>query len=84
MSRRISNEVMVIIILFMVVAAILNISISPRMSDWHEADSEYVGHVVSKTVVKHRVDSQARSTPKSLFGYRTKTRTLLFGIAKAL
>ncbi len=52
-SGRISNEVVVFIICFMFVAAILNISISPRVPDWHEPDSQYIGHVVSKTVIKH-------------------------------
>ena len=47
-SGRISNKVMAIVIFFTFVAAILNISISPRVPEWHEPDSEYIGHVVSK------------------------------------
>ena len=62
-SERIRYEVMVIVILFMFVAAILNISISPRVSDMHEPDAEYIGHVVSKTVLKHWEDSTALSHP---------------------
>ena len=46
------------------------ISISPRVPEW--PDSEYIGHIVSKTVIKHWVDSNVRSTPKSQFGCRTK------------
>ena len=57
-----------IIIFFTFVAAILNISISPWVPEWHHPDSEYRDHVVSKTVIKHWVDSNARLTPKSLFG----------------
>ena len=67
-SGRISNDVF-FIILFMFVAAILDISISPM--EWHQPDSQYIGNVVSKTVITHWVDPNARSTPKSLFGCRT-------------
>ena len=70
-SGRISNEATAIVILFTFVATILNISISPRVPEWHEPDSEYIGHVVSNIVIKHWVDSNARSTPKSPFGCRT-------------
>ncbi len=56
-SGRISHEVMAIVIIFTFLAAILNISISPRVPEWHEPDSEYVGHIVSKTVITHWVDS---------------------------
>ena len=75
-SGRISIEVMVIFFTF--VAAILNISISPTVPEWHHPDSEYIGRVVSKTVIKHWVDSNARLTPKSLFSSRTILRSLNF------
>ena len=45
-SGRISNEVMVIIILFMFAVAILNISISSRVPEGREPDYEYIGHLV--------------------------------------
>ena len=70
-SGRISDEVVVFIILFRFMGAILNISISPRVPEWHEPDYQYIGHVVSKTFIKHWVDTNARSTPKSLFGCKT-------------
>ena len=38
-SGTISNVIMVIRILFRSVAAILNISISPRVPEWHQPDS---------------------------------------------
>ena len=52
-SGRISNEVMAVVIFFTFVAAILNISISPRVPEWYEQDSLYkiIGHLVSKTVI---------------------------------
>ena len=43
--------VVVFIIFLMSLAAISNISISPRMLEWHEPDSEYIGHIVSKTII---------------------------------
>ena len=70
-AGRISNEVVVFIIFFMFVSAILNISTSQKVPEWHEQYSIYIGHVLLKTVIKHWVDSNARSTPKSLFGCRT-------------
>ena len=53
----------------------MNILISPRMPERHEADSEKVGCLVSETVIKHWAYYRARSPPKSLFGCRT-----IFGI----
>ena len=67
-SGRISNEVKAIVIFFTFVAAILNISISPTVPQRHEPHSEHIGQIVSKT---HLVDSDARSTRKSMFGCRT-------------
>ena len=64
-SGWISNEVKAIVIFFTFVAAILNISISPRVPQWHGPDSDHKGHVVSKT---HLVDSDVRSSRKSMFG----------------
>ena len=61
---------MAIVIFVTFVLAILNIS--PRVPERHEPYSEYIGHTISKTVITHWVDSNARSTPKSLFGCRTK------------
>ena len=42
---------MAIVICLTFVAAILNISISPRVPEWHKPDSEYIGYVVLKTVI---------------------------------
>ena len=33
------------------------------MPEWYEPDSENIGHGVSKTVIKHWVESNARLTP---------------------
>ena len=50
-SGRTSDYIVVIIICFMFVAAILNISISTLVPECHEQNSDYIGHVVSKTVI---------------------------------
>ena len=44
---------------FMFVAAILNVSISPRVPEWRGPDPQCIGHVVSYTFIKHWVDSNA-------------------------
>ena len=41
-AGRISNEVVVFIIFFMFVSAILNISISQKVPEWHEQYSIYI------------------------------------------
>ena len=46
-SGTISNEIMVIRILFRSTAAILNISISPGVPEWHQPDSVSVDNKVS-------------------------------------
>ena len=42
-----------------ILAAILNISISPRTPEWHESDSEYVDNKVLLSSNKLWVDSNA-------------------------
>ena len=57
-SGRISLEVMANVISFTFVAAMLNISISPRVPEWNEPDSGCIGHIVSKTVIQHPMQGQ--------------------------
>ena len=63
-SGRISLEVMAIVIRFTFVAAMLNISISPRVPEWNEPDSGCIGlQDYNLGLLLHKTPNIGRPTP---------------------
>ena len=72
-TKWINNEVMTILQFFTlaaaILAAILNISNSPSIPEWHEPDSQIVGHIVSYSAKKNFGRTAMHGSPPLLQDY---------------